>query len=397
MTGHIRKRGERSWAILLDLPRGPDGKRRRKWHTVHGTKKDAQRKRNELLHQLETGAYCEPAKMTVNDYLQKWLKDYASTNVSGKTFERYAEIVRNHLEPAIGNLPLPRLQPLHVQECYSELLKSGRKDGKGGLSKRTVLHAHRLLHTALGHAVKWQLVARNVADAVQPPTPERKEMKALDERQTVWLFEAAQGTRLYVPILFDATTGVRRGELLAVKWPDLNLDAGNLSLRRSLEQTRKGLRFKETKNKKGRAISLPAILVKALHGHLAEQNEYKRLFGDDYNDQGLVFARPDGSIWKPESFTEEYFRFTRKIGVRVRFHDLRHSHASQLLRAGVPIKVVSERLGHSSVQITLDTYSHVLPGMQEEAAEKIDVALKTAMRDSQQGGLGLVPIQSNSC
>lgn len=379
MTGHIRKRGERSWAILLDLPRGPDGKRRRKWHTVHGTKKDPQRKRNELLHEIESGLYCEPAKMAVKDYLQKWLKDYASTNVSGKTYERYAEIVRNHLEPAIGNLPLPRLTPLHVQECYSGLLKSGRKDGKGGLSKRTVLHVHRLLHTSLGHAVKWQLVARNVADAVQPPTPERKEMQALDERQTVWLFEAARGTRLYVPILFDATTGVRRGELLAVKWLDLNLDSATLSLRRSLEQTRTGLRFKETKNKKGRIISLPAMLVKALREHRAEQNEFKKLFGDDYKDQGLVFARPDGAIWKPESFTEEYFRFTEKIGVRVRFHDLRHSHASQLLRAGVPIKVVSERLGHSAVGITLDIYSHVLPGMQEEAARKIDAAFEKVM------------------
>ena len=381
MTGHIRKRGERSWAILLDLPRGPDGKRRRKWHTVHGTKKDAQRKRNELLHQLETGAYIEPARMTVKEYLAKWLSDYAATNVSGKTFERYSEIVRNHLEPTLGALPLPKLQPLHVQECYSGLLKSGRKNGKGGLSKRTVLHVHRLLHTALGHAVKWQLVARNVADAVQPPAPERKEMRALDERQTVWLFEAARGTRLYVPILFDATTGVRRGELLAIKWPDINLDAGSLSLRRSLEQTRAGLRFKETKNKKGRVISLPAILVKALREHLAEQNEFKKLFGADYQDQGLVFARPDGSIWKPESFTEEYFRFTRKIGVKVRFHDLRHSHASQLLRAGVPVKVVSERLGHSAVGITLDTYSHMLPGMQEEAAQKIDAAFEKVMEE----------------
>ena len=144
MTGHIRKRGERSWAILLDLPRGPDGKRRRKWHTVHGTKKDAQRKRNELLHQLQTGAYVEPARMTVNEYLAKWLSDFAATNVSGKTFERYSEIVRNHLEPTLGALPLPKLQPLHIQECYSGLLKSGRKDGKGGLSKRTVLHVQQV-------------------------------------------------------------------------------------------------------------------------------------------------------------------------------------------------------------------------------------------------------------
>ena len=161
-----------------------------------------------------------------------------------------------------------------------------------------------------------------------------------------------------MPILFTVTTGVRRGELLALQWRDSNLDTGVVSIRRSLEQTRAGLRFKETKNSKGRTIVVPPVAVEALGQHQARQQELKALLGDAYGDQDLVFAREDGRTWKPESFTEEYFRFTKKIGVKIRFHDLRHSHASQLLKAGVSPKVVSERLGHSTVGITLDVYSH---------------------------------------
>ena len=378
MRGHIRKRGERTWAVVLDLGRDANGRRRQKWHSVKGGKRDAQRELTRLLHELNTGAYVESSRMTVAEYLDKWLEDYAKVNVSGKTFERYREIACNHLKPSLGVFPLPKLQPLHIQATYSALLQSGRRNGEGGLSARTVLHCHRVLHTALQQAVKWQLIARNPAGAAEPPTPERREMRALDETETIWLLEAARGTRLYVPILFAVTTGVRRGELLALQWRDSNLDTGVVSIRRSLEQTRAGLKFKETKNSEGRTIAVPPVAVEALREHQAKQQELKALL-DAYQDQDLVFAREDGRIWKPESFTEEYFRFTKKIGVEVRFHDLRHSHASQLLKAGVSPKVVSERLGHSTVGITLDVYSHLLPGMQEDAAQKIDSALRAAM------------------
>ena len=169
MTGHIRKRGERSWAILLDLPRGPDGKRRRKWHTVHGTKKDAQRKRNELLHQLETGAYVEPTKMTIKEFLERWLK-HVRSKVGGKTFERYSEIVHKNLIPSLGALRLPQLQPIRIEEFYAEMLESGRKNGNGGLSPRTVVHFHRVLRAALQQGIKWKFIVINQADAVEPPS-----------------------------------------------------------------------------------------------------------------------------------------------------------------------------------------------------------------------------------
>jgi len=288
--------------------------------------------------------------------------------------------VKRHLIPALGAVLLAKIQPMHIQNCYSRALESGRLDNKGGLSAQTVLHHHRVLHGALQQAVKWQLMVRNPADAVETPKPERKEMRALDEDMSAWLLEAAEGNKLYVPILTAITTGMRRGEILALRWRDVDFINGFIRVQRSIEQTRAGVRFKEPKKKKSRRpISMPGLLIEALERHRSTQSQLKSALGADYEDNDLVCCYEDGRIWIPESFTSAYFQFTNKIGVNVRFHDLRHTHASQLLRAGVSAKVVSERLGHSAIAITMDTYSHILPGMQEEAAAKMDVALRAAI------------------
>ena len=375
MTGHIRKRGERSWAILVDLPRGPDGKRRRKWHTVHGTKKDAQRKRNELLHEIESGAYVEPARMSVKDYLTKWLGSIES-KVGAKTLERYQQLADHHIIPCLGTIPLSRLQPLAIQEFYEDRLRTGRRKGVGGLSPQTVLHIHRVLRAALAQAVRWQLLVRNPGDAVEPPRVERKEMQTLDEARTAWLFTAAQGTRFYVPIVLESTLGIRRGEVFGLKWADLHLEAAMATICRSLQQTRAGLREKMPKNGRGRPVSLPQLTVEVLRDHSKAQDELKALFGKDYQNKDLVCSLPDGRPWPPDDFSSAFGRFRKKCGLTIRYHDLRHTHATQLLGQGVNPKVVSERLGHSSVQITLDRYSHVMPNIQEEAAQKIDTILR---------------------
>jgi integrase len=383
MTGSLKKRSEKSWSIVLYLGRDPiTGKKKQSWRTVHGTKKDAERELNRLLHELNTGAYLDPSKLTVGEYLDKWLSDYAKTNVSGKTYERYEGIVRDHLKPALGAHLLTKLQPLHVQAHYSAALKDGRKDGRdGGLSAQTVVHHHRVLREALHRAVRWGLVARNVADAVEPPRPEKVEIKAIDEAQTVWLIEASERTRLYIPILLAVTTGMRRGEILALRWQDVELNHGFLTVRRSLQQTKAGgLKFKQTKGRRPRPISIPQLLTDALAGHQVKQTAHKVALGAGYQDHDLVCCVEDGSIWKPSAFTSAYRDLLRRRKIRnIRFHDLRHSHASQLLRAGVNPKVISERLGHSKVAFTLDVYSHLLPGMQEEAATKTDAGLRAAV------------------
>jgi integrase len=381
MRGHIRQRGKASWSIVLDLGRDATGKRIQKWHSVKGTKKDAERELPKLLNSVHNGTYVEPVRMTVAEYLDRWLKDYAHTNVAAKTYDRYEQIVRVHLKPDLGNYNLSKLQPLHIQSSYSKALESGRKDGKeGGLSAQTVLHHHRILREALQQAVRWQLLARNPADAVEPPRPSRKEMSVIDETQTAQLLEEISGTWIFVPCMLAIATGMRRGEILAVRWQDLDLEAGVIRARRSLQQAKGGLSFKDTKGKKGRAIKLPAFAVDLLRRHRVEQAKQRLQFGPAYDDEDLVCARLHGTPISPNELTAAFAAVIRESDLpRVRFHDLRHSHATQLLRQGIHPKVVSERLGHSNIAITLDVYSHVLPDMQDEAARRIDSALRTAI------------------
>ena len=381
MNGHIRKRGKNSWSIVLDLGRDANGKRRQKWHAVHGTKKDAQRECARLVNSMATGAYVEPSKATLGSYLDHWLEAYARPNVAPKTFERYAEIVRLHLKPELGHHLLAKLQPLHIQAAHSKALESGHKTRKGGaLSARTVLHHHRVLREALQQAVKWQLLVRNPADSVQPPKPQSREMQVLDETAAASLLEAAKGTTLHLPIVLAVGAGLRRGEALAVRWADMDLAAGVLSVQQSLEQTKAGLAFKAPKTAKGRRlVTLPGFALEVLKRHRVEQAKAKLRLGPAYEDRDLVCARPDGKPLDPRSVSHQFGEFLKQLALpKVRLHDLRHSHATHLLRQGTHPKIVSERLGHSSISITLDTYSHVLPNMQDEAAKRLDAAIRKA-------------------
>jgi integrase len=311
------------------------------------------------------------------------LSDYAEVNVAAKMFERYAEIIRVHLVPALGHHRLTKLQPLHIQAYYSLALQSGRKDGKGGLSAQTVIHHHRVLKDALHQAVRWRLLVRNPSDAVEPPRRKEREMQVLDDKQLGTLLKGAAGKSIYVPILLAVTTGMRRGEILGLRWSDIDLNAGTLAVCQSLEHTRVGgLKFKQPKTRRSRrVVALPHFAVEALRKHRAAQGRTRLQAGSDYKDHDLVCARWDGSPRNPGAVTRAFAKLIADLGLtKVRFHDLRHSHATQLLREGIHPKVVSERLGHSTVGITLDTYSHVTPNMQEEAAKRIDVALRSALR-----------------
>ncbi len=381
MRGHIRRQGKGTWAIVLDIGYDHRGKRRQKWHTVRGARRDAQRELTRLIRELDTGAYVEPAKLTVGELLEQWLTAHAKQNVSAKSYERYAEITCRHLIPALGAHQLAQLRPLHIQGYYGQALLNGRLRGKGGLAPQTVLHHHRLLKQALKQAVKWQLLARNPADAVDPPRPLHHEMSTLSEPETAALLKAAAGSPIRLPILLAVATGMRRGEILALRWGDVDLEKGYLSVRQSLELTRAGFNFKQPKTAKGRRlIALPALLCEALQEHRRQQAQERLRLGPVYENLDLVCARADGRVWHPQSFSKEFKRVMGSVEIRrVRFHDLRHSHASHLLRQGVHPKVVSERLGHATVAITLDRYSHVLPGLQEDAALKIDRVLRAAI------------------
>jgi len=383
MRGHLRQRGKGTWELKFDLGRDPlTGKRITKYRNYKGTKREAQRELNRLLSEADSGQFVDPGKVTLGEYMRQWL-DHAETIVSAKTLERYREIVRCHIAPRIGAVQLARLKPMHLQTFYADLLREGRRDGKGGLSARSVNHVHRLLSNALKQAVKWEMLPRNPASAVEAPTPDHHEVEILDDAQVAALLKTLEGTRHHTPVLVAVTTGLRRGELLGLRWQDVDLKAGSLSVTQSLEQTKDGLRFKAPKTRRSRrTISLPQVTIEALRAHRKAQAEERLLLGAGYHDSGLVFRQPDGRVIVPERFSKSFAYYVRQAGIpRVTFHALRHTHLSQLLRSGVHPKVASERAGHASVAITLDIYSHVIPGLQEDAAARVDAAMRAAIED----------------
>jgi len=379
MSGHIQKRGPNTWRIFLEGGFDEGGKRKRTTVTIRGRKADATAELARMEHELNTGSFVEPSKMTVREYLEYWLKESASRTVAPKTLQTYTQIVRTDLSPNLGHILLPKLKPLQIQMYYNQAVESGRKNGKGGLSPQTVLHHHRVLHKALKQAMMWQLLAANPADRVQAPRPRSQEMHALDEDQSLRLLKETEGTRLHVPVMIALFTGMRRGEVLALRWSDLDFDKQTLTVSRSLEQTKAGgLRFKEPKTGKVRTIALPGLAVAALRKHRTEQARHRLSLGAAYTDNDLIVCAPDGQPAKPDTLTSDFSQFRDRHGFAVRFHDLRHSHASQLLRQGVPLQVVSQRLGHAKVSITLDVYAHLLPGMQEGAVQSMDAAFEKA-------------------
>ena len=273
---------------------------------------------------------------------------------------------------------------MHIQAHYTEAEISGRLRGKGtGLSARTVLHHHRVLRQALKQAATATppLIKVNPSDGVTAPVPAERDITVLDQDETAILLGAAQGRTLYIPILIAISTGLRRGEVLALRWKDIDLERGSLSVARSLEQTKSGLHFKQPKTKKSRrSVTLPPITVEALRLHKAEQAMLRLRLGLGRDKNGLVCSRYDGEPRSPRAFSKEFDRFIRALDItRITLHGLRHTHATQLLEAGIHPKVVQERLGHSTIATTMDLYSHVTESMQEDAAARIDLSLRVAI------------------
>jgi integrase len=381
MKGHIRERSPGRWAIVIDVRDPATGKRKRRWHSFAGSKRQAEAECRRLLTELEGGAYIDPAKETIASFLDRWLA-HMQGQVSPRSHERYAELCRKNIAPLLGGMSLTKLQPAHISAAYSKALTSGRRDGTGGLSPHTVRHMHRVLRQALQQALQWQLLARNPADAVKPPKVERGKMHTYDIGQTAELIEALRGSRLLIPVMLAVLCGLRRGEIAALKWSSADLDSGQLAVVESAEQTRAGVRYKPPKSGRSRTVALPATVIGELRAHQLRQAEELLRVGVRQSDNDFVVAQPDGTPLRPHSLGQEWVRFLARTPAlpRIRFHDLRHAHATQMLANGVHPKIASERLGHSKIGITLDLYSHVIPGMQEDAAARVDDALQAALQ-----------------
>lgn len=365
MKGTTYKRrlpsGAISWCLGIDLGRDRNGKRKRIFKSGFRREDDAQKELRKLLQKLDEGTLVKPDPRTVAEFLNQWLEEYATRKVSPTTLERYRQLA-GHVIRLIGNTELTKVTALLLQRVYNRLLDSGRKSGRG-LAVKTVRHVHGLMHIAMKTAVKWGLLRVNPAAACDLPPVPLREAAALDQDGTARFMAVAAENWLRDLFAIDFSTGARRGELLALTWTDVDLEGAVMTIRKSLEQTKRGLRVKETKGRKIRRLNLPEASVQLLRNLRTRQAENRRMFGRAYRgDFDLVFCHPDGSFIRPDVVTKAARRIAKKAGLAgVSLHTIRHSHGSQLLSLGVPLPTVSKRLGHANVHVTATVYSHALP------------------------------------
>ena len=377
MRGSIKKDGN-SWNVVFDLGKDPvTGKRKQKRKRGFKTKKEAEKYINEQLNAIDKGTYFEPSEISLTEYLDYWLDNHAKPNTAQRTYENYQYMINVHLKPVLGHINISKLQPSHLQEYYAQKLSNGKID-EGGLSAQSVKHHHRLIFKALKDAVKWQLIVRNVAEAVTPPKTRKVEMQTGDNEQVRTFLDVSKDST-YFPIYLTAiNTGMRRGEVLGLRWQDIDFENNIIYVRQSLQEVKKeGLTFKEPKSGKSRSITITSSLTKEFKKIYKQQLENKLLLGQGYQDLDLVFAQRNGKPIQPTEMARNYRKMVDISGLPyIRFHDLRHTHATLLLKQGVHPKVVSERLSHSTIGITMDTYTHVLPNMQKEAAQLLEQLIK---------------------
>jgi integrase len=367
--GSISRRKNGTWRAEYVVYTAEGRKRR----TVYGkTRKDVAEKLAKALADRNSGLTFDAGKLTVGEYLDRWLADSVRNTVRQRTYERYEQIARVHIKPALGHLKLKTLTTAHVRGLYREKLDSG-------LSSRTVRYVHVTFHKALRQAVADGLIPRNAAASVKAPRPCKKEVRPLTQEQARAFLDTARGDRFEALYVLAVHCGLREGELLGLKWDDVDLDAETLAVRRTLSETReRGHVFEPPKNGKGRQIKLTSGAVEALRRHRKGQLEERMRLAGLWADNGLVFPNQVGKTMNARNFTTRSFKpLFEHAGLprSVRMHDLRHTCATVLLKMGQHPKYVQELLGHATIAITLDTYSHVLPGMGDGLADAMDHAM----------------------
>jgi site-specific recombinase XerD/predicted RNA-binding Zn-ribbon protein involved in translation (DUF1610 family) len=407
MRGHTRKRGEPgAWEYIVDVgmhtaqrcsvcgrrfwvERRPKERcpscgatlteteeRRRETKSGYATQKACQAAMNKLLVAVEQQAYSSPTKASVKQYLTKeWLPAVKAT-IRPSTYNSYVQHVDCHIAPHIGSVKLNKLSGSQVNALYAKLAESGKQDGKTGLSPQTIHHVHACLHKACKDAVRWGQLSRNPLDAADPPRKKgdgSREMQTWSKEQLRAFLEAAKDERLSPLWHLIAMTGMRRGEAIGLRWSDVDLENARLSVRRALIPINREVVVSEPKTAKGRrVIALDPGTIEVLKGQAARQADERQEWDEAWVETGLVFTVENGEALDPESVSRYWRQAVKKAMLpTIRLHDLRHTHATLALQAGIHPKVVSERLGHATVSITLDTYSHAIPAMQEEAAALI--------------------------
>ncbi|MFC1947957.1 tyrosine-type recombinase/integrase [Chloroflexota bacterium] len=391
MKNGIRQRGKNSYQIVIS--RGKDavtGKYQQYSETFRGSKNAAKKRRADLITQLDKGTFIQPKKITMADYLLKWLTDYAQGVLRPNTYERYEIAIRTHLIPAIGSIPLNKLSPEHIQQHYTDLEKRG-------LKPLTIRKDHTVLHKALQTAIKWKLLNYNACDGAEPPKAVYSEIECWDDFEVRQFLDSIIDSDYY-PLFHTALySGMRRSELLALRWSDIDLLTGTISVTRGMQKLQKGgYIFNNPKTKKSkRMIQLSPASIAVLREHLRTQEIIREKIGKPLRSDDLVFSKLEGEPLRPNSVSRAWLNLAKKAGVKIiRMHGSRHTHASLMLEAGIHPKIVQERLGHSSISVTLDIYSRVKPQLQEAAALAFDKLVSPAYNDS--GNRELEKLLTNS-
>lgn len=380
MKGNITKRGKNSWRLKFDAGRDPAGKRKIQYHTFRGTKREAQLKLAELIASVASNAYVEPTKTTVAQFVRNRIAQWeAAGDITARTAARYRELAENQIAPHLGDKALQKLRSLDIEEWHTALRNGGRANGRGGLAPRTIGHAHRVLSKALSDAVENEVIAKNVAATKVAPKVPDDEM-AIVKDVADFIERLKTSARLYAPAMVSLFTGMRLGEVLALRWKHVDLDRGVIDVREALEHTKAhGVRFKPPKSKAGRRdITLPDLLVELMRERRRAQLELRlKLGAGKLHDDALLFGDSDGNPPSPNALSAAWSDFAERIGMPdVTFHALRHTHASQLIDAGVDIVTISKRLGHAKPDITLRIYAHLFRKDDAKAADAINQALK---------------------
>jgi integrase len=371
MRGSIVKR-KSGYAVVVDAPPGPDGKRRQKWHKAGTTRKEAERVLAELVGSAHRGTYVSPTRLTVHEYLtERWLPAVAAT-LKPSTHELYATLVRAYITPAVGAVRLQDLTAGALNALYAELLARGGK-GDRPLSPKAVLNVHGVVHRALRDAVRWDLVSRNVAESADPPRVAAPTVTAWTAENVAAFLDATVDDRLGPLWVLLAETGMRRGEALALRWSDVDLAARTANVVRTASLVGKRVTFTEPKTRGSRRmVPLAAGTVASLRDVRKRQAEERLAAGSAYVDHGLVFCDEIGGPYVPGNITRAFGRAVKAAGLpALTLHGLRHTFCTLALGAHVPVKVVAEVVGHSSTAITQDTYSHVTPGMAADATSQV--------------------------
>ena len=387
MRGSIRSKGKNSWQLQIYTGTGPDGKPRRHFESVRGRKSDAQRRLTELLSSLDKGVYTPPGRLTVTEHLNQWLTGYVKTNCSQRTLDGYQAIIEHHLIPAFGQLQLKHLHPQAIQSYYGKACEK--------LSARSVHHQHRVLSQSLKYAVRQGFLGRNPAELVDPPSPRKKAMRTLTPFEVEVLFDTAKDNYHYPVIYTAVSTGLRQAELLGLRWRDIDLDMLSISVSQVLYKRRGVCQFKEPKTAHSRRrVAMTPKLALFLREYRVERESLNWQLGQPLTPDSLVFANIEGKPIDPGVLSHAFSRMAARAGLgSVRFHDLRHTFASLMLLRGAKPKVISEALGHSSVAFTMDTYSHIIEGMQSDAMALLDEVLPAGINGvSQKNNANLTPI-----